>query len=543
MRTPSTLLQACALPLVFVAGCDMFLVSSGDGSGDASDSSNSVDVAGDVTGDGAITTADGVDDVGGPAAAALAAIAESAESLTAPAGESVELHVAGYGALFASQYATLDVDGAAAVAAVSDQLVSGTPTLARDEELGALAHYLGGVGGEAALAALGRFAVAGRSGESHLATQVAVHAIFEMTGDTRLNTQTYTYGLLEIDAAIAATSAGVTQKDGESTTSCWRSRQVVDAAGQPIVFVDEAGSTRTLTIAGREFFDPTMSQAHVIGKLEDVRAGGGTMVTAIDNGLPTKRFNCVGWVMRALNGGGGWWPDVNRVYYDFTRAGLLVPLDRSPEPGDVCFYFANEWFGLSRSDTASHIVEVQGFENGTTIVRAPDSASGVFDAPINATYFTQHNWRPECYRWRDGAPPATIPDPLTVGNPNDCGARMPQPPIDPEDPDADGVRGSTDNCPEIGNPDQTDSDADGLGNECDDTACPEYAVVDPGCGGCIDGFYCSIETIACEQIECPALSGRTYTLECCCDCWDDHTYRGVYDPCRPGFLLRCELNL
>ena len=114
----------------------------------------------------------------------------------------------------------------------------------------------------------------------------------------------------------------------------------------------------------------------------------------------------------------------------------------------------------------------------------------------------------------------------------------------PPDLDEDGVLDDDDNCPQVANPDQIDSDDDGIGNECDDTACPGYEIVDPGpCGGpndgCIEGFYCSRETIACEQIECPPNAGRTYTLECCCDCWADKTYRGVYDPCRPGFLLKC----
>ncbi len=118
----------------------------------------------------------------------------------------------------------------------------------------------------------------------------------------------------------------------------------------------------------------------------------------------------------------------------------------------------------------------------------------------------------------------------------------PDPPANP-DPDGDGLAGAADNCPEVANKDQDDSDGDGKGDACDETPCPEFQVVDPGCGGCIEGFYCSSGgqgTGACEQEECPEGAGRTYTLECCCDCWDDKSLRGVFDPCRAGFLLRCE---
>ena len=135
--------------------------------------------------------------------------------------------------------------------------------------------------------------------------------------------------------------------------------------------------------------------------------------------------------------------------------------------------------------------------------------------------------------------PSVIKDSSITGNPAYCG----------EGPDGDGddVPDGEDNCPDKANPDQHDSDEDGIGNACDDTPCPTYEVVTGSCGaqldGCIEGFYCDRRTIACEQEECPEHAGRTYTLECCCDCWEDKTYRTVYDPCRAGFVLRCELRL
>ena len=113
------------------------------------------------------------------------------------------------------------------------------------------------------------------------------------------------------------------------------------------------------------------------------------------------------------------------------------------------------------------------------------------------------------------------------------------------DSDEDGIDDAFDNCPDVANVDQIDSDEDGVGNQCDESPCPTYDVVTGPCGGpngCIEGFYCSTQTIACEQEVCPENAGRTYTLECCCDCWEDQTYRTVYDPCRPGFVLECALR-
>ncbi|MCC6214437.1 MAG: hypothetical protein IT376_06185 [Polyangiaceae bacterium] len=35
------------------------------------------------------------------------------------------------------------------------------------------------------------------------------------------------------------------------------------------------------------------------------------------------------------------------------------------------------------------------------------------------------------------------------------------------------------------------------------------------------------------------LGNDTADQVCCCDCWSDQTNASVYDPCRPGFLLKC----
>ncbi len=54
-------------------------------------------------------------------------------------------------------------------------------------------------------------------------------------------------------------------------------------------------------------------------------------------------------------------------------------------------------------------------------------------------------------------------------------------------------------------------------------------------GDCPQGFYFSRETIACEQITCPAEAGRTYTLECKCP---EGTI-AIYACDKPGYVVAC----
>lgn len=123
-------------------------------------------------------------------------------------------------------------------------------------------------------------------------------------------------------------------------------------------------------------------------------------------------------------------------------------------------------------------------------------------------------------------------------------------PDDPGQPDAGapdagsdaGVDASVDGGSDAGGSDgSADTDA-GDGGYFDSGQCPDYQTVTGPCGGpsgCVEGFYCSTQTISCVQEECPPGAGRTYTLGCCCDCWGA-PLKNVHDPCRPGFLLRCE---
>lgn len=105
-----------------------------------------------------------------------------------------------------------------------------------------------------------------------------------------------------------------------------------------------------------------------------------------------------------------------------------------------------------------------------------------------------------------------------------------------QDSDGDGIIDREDNCPGVANFYQVDSDRDGVGNECDESACPEFTYDEDGC---VEGKEWSRQVVDCIQPTCPTGARHTYTLSCCCDCWDDKTLVNVHDPCRAGFLLNC----
>ena len=79
---------------------------------------------------------------------------------------------------------------------------------------------------------------------------------------------------------------------------------------------------------------------------------------------------------------------------------------------------------------------------------------------------------------QDGVGDACDPCPLDA-NTTSCTA------VDPDDRDHDGVPNSTDNCPDVYNPDQKDTDGDGKGDACD--ACP--TIPNPGSEGCPESIY------------------------------------------------------
>jgi hypothetical protein len=231
--------------------------------------------------------------------------------------------------------------------------------------------------------------------------------------------------------------SGNTEETAPSTQQppCNRYYRVVDADEKQQFTYDAEGNRKPLTIVGAEH----SNIYNTPDRVQDVENLGGTMVAGIDNGQSTRRFNCVGWVFRELNchggscddaeyGGHGWNPNLEVVYTDFTRSGLLRKVEGSYadpyEVGDKCFFFYPD---DEDHIFARHVAEIVyvGYTKAGTTVRAPDGWTGVFDADLGAEWFDEKNYVDEvdCYRWVDGLkmPLKGVPDTVAAANdPRSC---------------------------------------------------------------------------------------------------------------------------
>lgn len=225
--------------------------------------------------------------------------------------------------------------------------------------------------------------------------------------------------------------------------SCTRYYKVVDEYGNQLTTYTEEGFPVPLTIKGVEYSN--IKPNELKDRTGEIGDNGGEMVQAIDKGESTRRFNCVGWVFRKLNCHGGscppepyegygWNPEVDVVFRDFTRAGLLRKVDWSErrEIGDKCFFFdENDYW---HTEGPKHVAEVvvAGWWSEDVTVRAPDGASGVFDAKLNAAWFDQYQGTIDCYRWVDD-PPRTVPDTVAAANNTDSCSETDDSTEDPAD--------------------------------------------------------------------------------------------------------------
>src|SRR5262245_32878208 len=83
----------------------------------------------------------------------------------------------------------------------------------------------------------------------------------------------------------------------------------------------------------------------------------------------------------------------------------------------------------------------------------------------------------------------------------------------PPDSDHDGVSDSSDNCPEVSNPQQADEDGNGVGDLCEPVACGD-GVCDPAGGECNFDKYCLKD---CTREKCLGAIGSGLCGDGACD--------------------------
>ncbi|MBM4397242.1 MAG: hypothetical protein FJ087_16350, partial [Deltaproteobacteria bacterium] len=323
--------------------------------------------------------------------------------------------------------------------AIRDALVgqlAGTPRFERDLELAIYAYALERMGDEAAIPGLSRFVTENLNADAWWSLHFATHALLALGGGLAAG-DTGFYSPAEARAAAAsggarssALAAVASAADGRP--SCAKRYRLVDGDGNPITYVDAGGTTRPVAVGGNEFATASVPASVAANYKAEVTGGGGTYVADDPEfpGEPSKQFNCAGYAFRDFNGGKRWTADPADMHAKLVGSGLLVEVpEGDARPGDKVFYFRK---GMA---LPGHVAEVKTAESGltgtTVTVRNADGQSGLWDARIDAAYYTgtllgeaTYPAR-KVYRWASGKAPRAVPDPGSAKDPAVCGVTAP----------------------------------------------------------------------------------------------------------------------
>ncbi|MFH2063562.1 MAG: hypothetical protein ABIK15_00010 [Pseudomonadota bacterium] len=309
---------------------------------------------------------------------------------------------------------------------------TGTPGFEEDIKFVIYALALEELNDTASISTLQTFLHNNINGDLNWASHFITHAIKTLLGDSDLEISGY-YSGEQMQAAAAVSSVQAfsytrSQTADDQRPSCRRQYVLVDAQGNPLTYVDGNGHTRDAVVYGTEFSTSQIPQEIHDYYTEQVRTGGGTYVNddSMFPGTPSKQFNCAGYAFRNFNNGNRWTSDPSLMFDVLTRTGALVEVDESQaQPGDKVFYFAEG------QALPGHVAEVKQIESGlvfdSIVVRNADGQSGLWEAKINASYFTGNafGWEArypqrKVLRWKNNTPPRLIPDPNVENNPVYC---------------------------------------------------------------------------------------------------------------------------
>ena len=317
----------------------------------------------------------------------------------------------------------------------------GNPSFEDDDHLFLLAYALERMDYYPGLDRLVDFLDENITGAVPVTTAEVTHAIRWMVGLPLNESASYQASEIEetIDVARADLAFRSRVDPAKLKASCLRQFVLLDANGQPLMY---PGTSTPITVGGNVWpadADASLSAQKVNDEDWRVEHGGGTRVSYTDpisgetfEGRPTKCFNCAGFAFRSFNDGMKWTAAPADWFRALTAADALEPVyEITSQPGDFVFYY------YEGSDIPSHVAVVQGNSYGTpyaglsstggtvTVINA-DGQSGLFTAPIGASYF-YGNWlkeyaqqflgidlgtilnqryaRHEVWRWKGGQPP------------------------------------------------------------------------------------------------------------------------------------------
>jgi len=345
--------------------------------------------------------------------------------------------------------------GDRSVKLISEEIASmkGSFSILDDEALVLYSFVLGEIGDRAALPVLADILESSVGTGLLLAPHAATDAIFNILDDSRRRTETFDYPLPErdeaLDAAKSAMAAAqelskaltVAANTANAKKSCQRRFTLVDDDGNPLMYTDEHGNSVPATfectqVTGTPTLPPGAA-AREERVIKEVESLGGSFVDLpqFDNGRPSSRYNCAGFSFRELSVANSLNCHAGTMLKVLTGAGVLKQKGtfESYEVGDKIFYFPQEpflGFFNSTAEVPAHVAVVNEIVDGNARVRAPDNASGVFDADIDAPYFTSgyddsstdpgNRWKPYADKWADGKMPKFLSVGADTGDKRYC---------------------------------------------------------------------------------------------------------------------------
>ncbi|MBI4238532.1 MAG: hypothetical protein HY696_08985 [Deltaproteobacteria bacterium] len=322
------------------------------------------------------------------------------------------------------EVATLMAGGDSGRAAMLEAF-TGTPAYVDDVRLAIYAHALEQMGDTASLATLRTFLDENISGDLYLAPQFITHAIRSLAGES---TTTLFFSPTDMAAAVGSANLAARTASARAVTaaslSCARAVAVLDAQGNVATYLDDHGDPQRAVLVGYEFTASRVSDEEAALLIEQVTTGGGTYVT--DNtefrGVPSGQFNCGGYAFRSLNNDDKWRLDPALAFEVLTKTGSLVEVSESEaRAGDKVFYFTSA--AATRPGHVAEVDSVSGLISQTITIRNADNNTGLWEAPINAAYFSG-SWIPgssarypvrKVYRWAGGVEPVVGHDPSATG--------------------------------------------------------------------------------------------------------------------------------